>query len=73
MISFVIKGIHHTDLSQLLDQQAIAVRAGHHCTQLIVKKLNITGTLRASFSIYNNKKDVDDFVSALVKAKGMLS
>lgn len=73
VISFIIKGLHHTDVSQLLDQQAVAVRAGHHCTQLIVKKLKITGTLRVSFSIYNNKKDVDDFISALIKAKGMLS
>jgi len=73
VISFIIKGLHHTDLNQLLDQQAVAVRAGHHCTQLIVKKLNIPGTLRVSFSIYNNKKDVDTFISALKKAKEMLS
>ncbi len=72
VLSFNVEGLHHSDLSQLLDQQAVAVRAGHHCTQLIMKKLKIPGTLRASFSIYNNKEDVDRFIVALNKAREML-
>lgn len=73
VISFVIDGIHPQDLGTLLDQQGIAVRTGHHCTQPLMKRFGITGTTRASFSFYNNKQDVEIFVSALNKALSMLS
>lgn len=73
VISFVIDGIHPQDLGTLLDQQGIAVRTGHHCTQPLMKHFGITGTTRASFSFYNNKQDVETFVQALNKAVAMLA
>lgn len=73
VISFVIDGIHPQDLGTLLDQQGIAVRTGHHCTQPLMKRFGITGTTRASFSFYNSKQDVETFVSALNKAVSMLA
>ena len=65
-------GAHHSDVGQILDQQGIAVRAGHHCTQPLLQKFNLTGTVRASFSIYNSLEDVDKLVEGVIKAKRML-
>lgn len=73
VVSFVIDGIHPHDLGTLLDQQGIAVRTGHHCTQPLMKRFGISGTTRASFSFYNSKEDVETFVAALKKAITMLS
>lgn len=67
IISFVVDGIHHTDIGSLLDQEGIAVRCGHHCTQPLMRKLNIPGTVRASFSIYNTKEEIDTFIKSLNK------
>lgn len=72
IISFNIEGVHHSDIGQILDQQGVAVRVGHHCTQPLLKKFNLSGTVRASFSIYNNESDVIQFVEAVKKAKRML-
>lgn len=72
IVSFNLEGAHHSDVSQILDQEGIAVRAGHHCTQPLMDRFGIKGTVRASFSVYNNKADVDAFIAALKKAKGML-
>lgn len=73
ILSFAIEGIHHSDVAQILDQEGVAVRAGHHCTMPLLKRYNVSGTIRASFSIYNNKADIDAFIQALKKAKEMLS
>lgn len=73
LVSFVLDGIHHSDVAQILDQEGVAVRAGHHCTQPLLKRYSITGSVRASFSIYNNERDVEVFLSALLKAQEMLS
>lgn len=72
IFSFNIEGAHHSDVSQILDQQAIAVRAGHHCTQPLMKRFNITGSVRASLSVYNSKEDIDALVKGLIKAREML-
>jgi len=72
IISFNLNGAHHSDIGQILDQQAIAVRVGQHCTQPLLKKFNLTGTVRASFSIYNTRDDVDKLVEGINKAKRML-
>lgn len=72
IVSFNMKGTHHSDLAQILDQQGIAVRAGHHCTQPLMKYLKISGTARASFSIYNDQQDVLSLISGLKKAKDLL-
>ena len=73
VISFNIKGLHPYDVGTLLNQQGIAVRTGLHCAQPIMDFYNINGTIRASFSLYNTKADVDAFISALKKSINMLS
>ena len=73
MISFNLKGLHHSDVSNIIDREGVAVRAGHHCTQPLMARMGISGTLRASFSIYNNMQDVDQLIFAVKKAQEMLS
>jgi cysteine sulfinate desulfinase len=72
LISFVIDGVHHQDLATLLDQQGIAIRAGHHCAHPFMAKLGLTGTIRISLGIYNDEHDVSLFITALEKAVDML-
>ncbi len=72
IISFTLQGAHHSDIGQILDQQGIAVRVGHHCTQPLLKKVDLTGTVRASISIYNNEDDIHQFIDGVKKAKRML-
>ncbi len=73
VISFVAGKIHPFDLGTILDQQGIAVRTGHHCTQPLMEKFGIPGTVRVSFGLYNTKEEVDLFITALEKAVKMLS
>jgi cysteine desulfurase/selenocysteine lyase len=68
VISFVVEDIHPLDIGILLDAQGIAVRTGHHCTQPIMAHYQIPGTIRASFSFYNTKEEIDVFASAIVKS-----
>ena len=68
VISFVVDGIHPLDIGMLLDAQGIAVRTGHHCTQPLVAHYQIPGTVRASFSFYNTKEEIDIFVNAIMKS-----
>ncbi|WP_374001021.1 aminotransferase class V-fold PLP-dependent enzyme [Bdellovibrio bacteriovorus] len=72
ILSFNLKGAHHSDVAQILDQEGVAVRAGHHCTQPLMARLGVPGTVRASFSVYNNHEDIDALVKAVVKAREML-
>ncbi|MFM7813899.1 MAG: aminotransferase class V-fold PLP-dependent enzyme [Flavobacteriales bacterium] len=72
VISFTIEGVHHYDLGTLLDQQGIAVRTGHHCTEPLWNHYKIQGTTRASFAPYNTKEEVDRFIEALQKSINML-
>ncbi|NOI56821.1 cysteine desulfurase CsdA [Vibrio coralliilyticus] len=72
VLSFVIDGVHHQDLATLLDQQGVAVRAGHHCAHPLMDALGVKGTVRASFAIYNTQQDVDKLVAAVEKAADML-
>lgn len=71
--SFVIEGIHPQDIGILLDNQAIAVRTGHHCTQPLMNRLGIPGTVRASFALYNTFEEVDKLIAGLQKAIKMLA
>ena len=73
IISFVIEGIHHYDLGLILDKMGVAIRTGHHCTQPIMKRFNISGTSRISFAYYNTIGEVDYFMESLKKAIKMLS
>jgi len=72
VLSFVIDGIHHQDMGVILDQQGIAVRTGHHCTQPLMQRFGITGTTRASFAVYNTKEEIDRLIQGLHKVKKML-
>ncbi len=72
VLSFVIDGVHPHDLGTLLDKQGVAIRTGHHCTQPLMKRFNITACARASFTFYNTKEDVDTFIAAIKKAKEFL-
>jgi len=72
LISFVMDGVHHQDIATLLDQQGIAVRAGHHCAHPLMEALGLKGTVRISFSIYNTLEDVDKLIDALNKTVDML-
>jgi cysteine desulfurase/selenocysteine lyase len=65
VLAFVVDGIHHFDIGQMLDARGIAVRTGHHCTQPLMECFGIEGTVRASFSVYNTKKEVDQLVEGL--------
>ncbi|TDX01245.1 aminotransferase class V-fold PLP-dependent enzyme [Dinghuibacter silviterrae] len=71
-ISFLLGKHHPFDVGELLDKQGIAVRTGHHCCQPVMDRLDIPGTVRASFSVYNTPSDVDRLVAALVKSGRML-
>ena len=71
-LSFNIEGVHHYDLGTLLDQMGVAVRTGHHCCQPLMARFGITGTVRASFALYNTQKDVEALAAATKKAVGML-
>ncbi|HAS6392893.1 TPA: cysteine desulfurase CsdA [Vibrio vulnificus] len=72
VITFVMDGVHHQDIATLLDQQGIAVRAGHHCAHPLMDALGVKGTVRVSFAIYNTMQDVEKLISALEKAVDML-
>lgn len=72
VLSFHVDGAHPHDIGMILDEQGVAIRTGHHCTQPLMKRFNITASARASFGVYNNMKDVDKFITALKKAKELL-
>lgn len=65
VLAFTVQGIHHFDIGQMLDARGIAVRTGHHCTQPLMECFGIEGTVRASFSVYNTKEEVDQLVEGL--------
>ncbi len=73
VISFNIDGIHPYDIGSIIDKLGIAVRTGHHCTQPIMDFYKIPGTVRASFAFYNTRAEIDVMVTAIKKAKMMLS
>ncbi|GAB5413605.1 MAG: cysteine desulfurase [Congregibacter sp.] len=71
IFSFVLEGTHPSDLGMLLDEQGIAVRTGHHCAQPLMARFEVPGTVRASFSMYNNDGDVERFIDGLRKAHAL--
>lgn len=72
VLSFLINGIHPYDLGTLLDQMGVAVRTGHHCAEPLMDTLGVTGTVRASFGMYNTLEEVDIFIKAVKQAVKML-
>ncbi|MBB5439224.1 cysteine desulfurase/selenocysteine lyase [Pedobacter sp. AK017] len=73
LVSFVVKGIHPQDIGVLLDNMGIAVRTGHHCTQPLMKRFGIPGTVRASFAMYNQPEEIDVLITGLHKTIKMLT
>ncbi|PWA12013.1 cysteine desulfurase [Pueribacillus theae] len=69
IVTFNLEGVHPHDLATVVDQEGIAIRAGHHCAQPLMKWLDVTATARASFYLYNTKEDIDSLANALVKTK----
>ena len=65
VISFTINGIHPHDIATILDEDGVAIRAGHHCCQILHTKLKLNASARASFGVYNTKEDVDIFCKAI--------
>ncbi|HLL96230.1 MAG TPA: cysteine desulfurase [Spirosoma sp.] len=72
VISWVMDGIHHQDTGVILDQQGIAVRTGHHCCQPLMQRFGIAGTTRASFAVYNTRKEVDRLVTGIRRVQKMM-
>ncbi|MGO2788547.1 MAG: aminotransferase class V-fold PLP-dependent enzyme, partial [Staphylococcus saprophyticus] len=73
VITFNMVDVHAHDVATAVDTEGVAVRAGHHCAQPLMKWLNQSSTARASFYIYNTKEDIDQFVEALKQTKEFFS
>ncbi len=73
IISFVMEDIHPHDIATVLDQQGIAVRAGHHCAMPLIKSMGVMATTRASFALYNTTEEIDRLVRGIEKAKDLLT
>ncbi|MCS6816933.1 MAG: cysteine desulfurase [Blastocatellia bacterium] len=69
ILSFTLEGIHPHDIGTILDQEGIAIRAGHHCAQPVMERFGVPATARASFALYNTREEVDALVRALEKAR----
>jgi cysteine desulfurase/selenocysteine lyase len=72
IIAFGVNGAHPHDVSAILDRTGVAIRAGHHCAQPLMKRLGVTATARASFAVYNDHKDVEALIAGLHKTHKML-
>jgi cysteine desulfurase/selenocysteine lyase len=69
VVSFVLEGVHPHDISTVLDQSGVAVRAGHHCAQLVMRRFAVPATVRASFAVYNTHADVDALGAGLTRVR----
>ena len=69
VLSFTIDGIHPHDIATILDEDGVAIRAGHHCCQILHDKLGLSATARASLGVYNTKEDFDILENAINKTK----
>jgi cysteine desulfurase / selenocysteine lyase len=69
IVSFDLEGVHAHDVSEILDRHAVAVRAGHHCAQVLMERLGVAATTRASFAVYNTREEVDRLVDGLLDAR----
>ena len=73
VIAFIIKGIHPHDISTILDEDGVAIRAGHHCCQILHERLNLIATARASIGVYNTKEDIDALCNAIENCRKVFS
>lgn len=72
VVSFVLEGVHHYDAGMFLDQMGIAVRTGHHCAQPAMERYGVTGTIRASFAVFNTESEIDRLVAGVVRLQKVL-
>ena len=73
VLSFVMDGVHPHDIGTVLDNEGIAIRAGHHCCMPLMKRLDLPGTARASFAFYNTRAEADQLANALVKVRKLFN
>ena len=69
ILSFVLDGVHPHDIGTILDQEGIAIRTGHHCTQPLMERMGVPATARASLALYNTREEIDALVEALKKVR----
>ena len=72
-MSFTVAGIHPHDLSTVLDQDGVCIRAGQHCAQPLLRRLGVSATARASFYLYNDEADVEALVRGILRAKDVFA
>src|SRR5204863_6659447 len=65
VVSFALDGVHPHDVAEILGRQGVCIRAGHHCAQVLMKRLGVTATSRASFAVHNTREDVDALIDGL--------
>jgi cysteine desulfurase/selenocysteine lyase len=70
-VSFWYKEVHPHDLATILNEEGVAIRAGHHCNQLVMRRFGVPATARASFYVYNTREEIDALIEALAKAEGV--
>ena len=73
VLSFVLEEVHPHDIGQILDQEGIAIRTGHHCCQPVMDRFHVPATARASLALYNTREEIDALVAAVYKAKEMFA
>ena len=69
VISFTMSDVHPHDLATILDGEGVCIRAGHHCAQPLMRRLDVPATARASFYVYNDESDIDALVAGIIKAR----
>jgi cysteine desulfurase/selenocysteine lyase len=69
IVSFAMDGVHAHDVSEILDRHGVAVRAGHHCAQVLMQRLGVPATTRASLAVYNTREEVDRLIDALLDVR----
>ena len=69
ILGFTVEGVHPHDVGTILDQEGVAVRAGHHCAQPVMERFGVAATVRASLALYNDRDDIDALVAALQKVR----
>jgi cysteine desulfurase/selenocysteine lyase len=73
IVSFEMKNAHAHDVATIIDRSGVAVRAGTHCAQPLLKRFGVTSTCRASFAVYNTFEEVDKLAEALIRAEGLFA
>jgi cysteine desulfurase/selenocysteine lyase len=73
VVSFVVDGVHPHDLATILDAEGVAIRAGHHCTQPLMRRLGVAATARASFYLYNTRSEVDTLLEGVCRAQSIFA